>query len=776
MEKLRDKAVSSLPEETEPLDRSTDDFRCRNKRTANWLLLLSPLSAGLLAIAPLVLCLWYVATYGVDVPVYDELRFLEWLQALEKGSLHWPSLIFLQHNQHNLGLPFLVALGLSRFTNYDTHVEMFVCAACAIGSALVLSGMTVNRVSVKQHQLWLVVPMTWLACSLRQEENFLCGIGMPVAMASFFIVLTVFLLDGIKKPGLKLSFGFISGAAAMLCFSTGLVVLPLGAFQLLLSRLTLPAGERKGGYQPLICWVAFSFAVGTLYALAHSHKKYVDSYGINLDYILHHPFDIIDYFLAYLGSPLVASSSGPIPNANGDIASALGLILLGLLCVLATAIARSRPAITTQLVAPISFIVAALSVAVGTVLSRGRLGTVQATMSRYVAFSYLLVIGLYLTALTARKLSAHVRLPILGALVALIAVGSFEAVRDGVRWGDLTRNNLLLQANLLRTHSMQDWNSLKAVADPAEGGAKCDNLKNGNYTFKLADYLASKHMSVFRQPAALPLLPANYNVKINAINEYPHQFADGLCIFHVDNLQEKYLHFIGFALDHRARHPVSGLTLRLDNQVEIPLAYGLSRPDLVQALQRDSVLRAGFECSVLTSAIQPGIHSVSFRVTSPDGKSCSITPNIALLEVYDQQGKLFGKANRSVCKLDCAARMREEWKILDGHATGSKEFQVVSEHGHTKILLPDAGPVHGVCRLVKVKMVSPAPSQAQLFYLTAHDTTRNWQKSTWQATRIGENILYFMLPDFAAGQLRLDLGSAPGTYCVQEIDMRDLAS
>src|SRR5262245_11643345 len=76
-----------------------------------------------LLLAPLLLCVWFVNAFAVDLPIGDQWHCVSLLHSLYKGDISMVDLFFTQHGKHISGVPFVLMGMLAPITGYDTRVE-----------------------------------------------------------------------------------------------------------------------------------------------------------------------------------------------------------------------------------------------------------------------------------------------------------------------------------------------------------------------------------------------------------------------------------------------------------------------------------------------------------------------------------------------------------------------------------------------------------------------------------------------------------------------------
>src|SRR5277367_872541 len=98
------------------------------KRPILWVMLL----------APYLLCWIYVNTYAVNTPLSDDFTFVLLLKLLSLGQIGLFDVLDAQHNEHRVGLPYLLTLAVARLTHYNTVFNMYL-GLVFVGGALAVA-------------------------------------------------------------------------------------------------------------------------------------------------------------------------------------------------------------------------------------------------------------------------------------------------------------------------------------------------------------------------------------------------------------------------------------------------------------------------------------------------------------------------------------------------------------------------------------------------------------------------------------------------------------
>src|SRR5262245_20552122 len=149
-----------------------------------------------LVITPLLLPFLLIATLGVEMLLWDEFYYTDFVRAVREGTpwFHW---IWLQHNEHRVVPMKLVMIPNALFFHWSRTAEMYVSAVLC---CLVVLGLWRLYRRSGGSDLLLFAPVAWLTCSVSQYENLLYG----MMTCHWFTVLgIVWALVCLDDPGTK---------------------------------------------------------------------------------------------------------------------------------------------------------------------------------------------------------------------------------------------------------------------------------------------------------------------------------------------------------------------------------------------------------------------------------------------------------------------------------------------------------------------------------------------------------------------------------------------
>ncbi len=717
---------------------------------------------GLVA-APFALCLWFVERFSVDVPWGDNWMCIRMLESAAANDLSWSDVLFYQVNQHVVGVPYACMIELARLTHYDVRAGMLASAIILLAGAGLVVAMAKKRLAKGLAAPIALIPISFLACTLRHYENLLSG-QLEMLMSSSAFVLTIYLLDQVEGLSIALPLAMVSAAISTFSFGNGVLSLPIGLLLLVANLFFLKKERAPNKWLVVLVWFLFSALLLRTY-----FSSYVFQPASKPD-VSASPFNTVFYALTYLGGPLSLSF-------RPDIAAAMGSIVVVIAGVYLVFMVRARVKPQPLMIAPAMLVLYTIASDLLTSFGRAMQGPIQATSSRYVAFSYVGIAGLFMLLLVSVELPRRLRFALLAAMVAVVSVGSVMSIADGLEQGNTYRERDIKLAGLVKAYRYQDLESLSPLwVRPYIWEAR----------HRLIPFLELNRMSVFRQPQPKaswrPAFPPV--VHIDGIVSYAKESANNLYIYHVDDSKTKYLNVSGWCVDQASRRPAGGAVLCFDQSIELPAAYGLDRPEVESIFKRGSYRRSGFTATFLTDSLGPGQHTLALKVMAPDGKSYYRTAPLALLNIYDSKGAYFDHAGRLLYSLSAPKdaggagsnvgllqKLRHEI-TLDRESFYGDGLTIYSRGAHPQILLPPIEADNARGLILKLSLTAPANTRMHVAYKTASKAEYTWEQSIQREVVKGENNLFVMLPGFIAGRLRIELGNCPGTYVVHDVEIK----
>jgi hypothetical protein len=254
-------------------------------------------AAALLAGLPAVAALAYVLRFTVDVPYYDEWRFVPLVESWQAGTLRWAD-VFAQHDGHRIPVARIAVLASVHLTGWDVRAEVWAGFAFLAATALLLLRLhwrASGPATSPARRAFGALPLLLVVFSLRQWENLLGPWAVVLFGVGFFAVVAFVLVE--REPRPQLAAAACAAALASLTFTNGLLVWPVVAVQLALRSWRRGAGPAaaRDAAPWLLGWLAIAAAFCALY-FAGFDRAPVQGAG--------EPWHVAQRFLAAVGASL----------------------------------------------------------------------------------------------------------------------------------------------------------------------------------------------------------------------------------------------------------------------------------------------------------------------------------------------------------------------------------------------------------------------------------------------------------------------------------------
>jgi hypothetical protein len=576
-------------------------MRIFNRVLSSRLFYAARLSPGLKAIVILILIspslalMYYIRLFAVNVIFWDEWEVVPLFAKMTMGTLSLSDL-FSQHNEHRLFLSYLVMLGVDKLSSFDTVAESMLSwlLICFTGLLIYLSLRRRFPEQSNLSKLVLYLPISVLLFSFRQYESILWGWPVTEYISDFAVVAAFFLLEGSRKVDVRFLLAFLSGAVASFSLFNGLLVWPVGLFQVM-------AGSKKTARRRTILWGLVG--VGTFLIYFHGWVKPLPP----LNYVLSNPIVGVDYLLAIIGAPFTFDPLNAL--AYGSVILVIGVLTL-IRGLKARVLARSGLFLSLAFFGFLS--------AFATTVGRSGLGVDQALSSRYTHTMALGIIGLYLLAnFVCKKHAIHRRSFETHALLAIIVLGAIVSYHGGWQDGVSWQQSRQLSAYLLRTYQYQSGANMQTYLYPA----------SLIFIHEWASYLEQRKLNVFAETQLnVSYLPGNatqalYSVNTVTVDGTPagEPYRPGLSQIISVGAGDHTMTITGWAFDRESSRDASAVFLVLNGTTSIPALYGLERSDVAEHFRNSNLAYSGWMASFSTSVFAKGLNAVSLEIISSDG-------------------------------------------------------------------------------------------------------------------------------------------------------------
>jgi len=276
-----------------------------------------------LAAVPLLILIWVVARYAIDVPYLDQWDFAPLIDKMYQGQLTFHDL-WMQFNEHRIFFPKLIMLGLARLTHWNIRYESAVSVFLAMAVFLVLTCQirATARVFGQKQLRWALPACSLVAFSVSQYENFLWGWQLGLLLGLLASLGAILLLANPPLGWGKFAAAIALGVVATYSFANGVLVWVIG-LGLLFVIPTAAINKRMA----IATWTfAATLCVG-LYLWGYQKPEHHPQ----LTSIFNRPVLFISYVLKYIGSTCAQyGEGGVLPDRIWALVLGLaGLLVMG---------------------------------------------------------------------------------------------------------------------------------------------------------------------------------------------------------------------------------------------------------------------------------------------------------------------------------------------------------------------------------------------------------------------------------------------------------------
>ena len=378
---------------------------------------------------PLLFQIEMVRRLGVNMLIWDEFYYAPFVHLVRTGG-DWSHWILLQHNEHRMVPMKFVLAAVAAWARWNVVTEMYVSVAVV---GLTLWGLWgIYRAATGRGAL-AFLPVALLLCNPAQYFNML--IGMQIVF--YFTVLgMVWSCNLLRKNSLG---GTLQAAGwawfATFSTATGFVAWPVGLLQLIAMR----AGRAR-----ILSWCGAALACALLYFHGYANPPLEAPPGF-----VGVP-SFVRFFLAVLGGPLGGADVAWTMWVGVVVAlAAVGWLVFDL---------RRDGLRRPERAAIYALLLMGVSSAVLVTIGRANFGIDFARESRYVTFTQLAFVALYLLAV-----GSPVPRAVAGVHCALLAAGLYAVFPYGIDQGRVWRGIQQQRRAHLLTYETQPASALRDV-------------------------------------------------------------------------------------------------------------------------------------------------------------------------------------------------------------------------------------------------------------------------------------------------------------------------
>ena len=377
----------------------------------------------ILYILPVALLLWFVATFSVNVPFWDQWRLVNMFDKVGSGNASFSD-FFEVHGHHRIFFPKIIITALAFASGWNTQYEIICSVIFVVITFWFLCQIAGSKTQNKGDNLMHIANILtcMLLFSLVQHQNWLWGFTLFWFLTNLCLVMAVFFLCCNEKRscgGEQARRLFYAGTS---CF-IGSFTLAQGllAWPILIPAVFSLEGNFRLKLKRVLIWMGIFLVSCFIYSLNYNPIREPQPF-----LFLERPLLVINYFFTVLSLPLVRV---PIPSIIA------GFVLFScflFFCFYFIRITGKMPILHPEALPWLSVgsfaIISSLSITAG----RAQYGVENAIISsRYTTTSVLLIVALiHLLALFWRQNSLSNSIFSIGAVIltVIVAVNSIYVI------------------------------------------------------------------------------------------------------------------------------------------------------------------------------------------------------------------------------------------------------------------------------------------------------------------------------------------------------------
>jgi hypothetical protein len=550
----------------------------------------------LLLLLPALVCFVYIYSFGVNVPFLDEWYFLGYYKDLQLHQTNLLNILAVQHNEHRLGVAYLIELALAQMSHCNSVAQMYLFLGCRALTALLLIDLLAVAHGRGRLSLLLGLPIVMQILSIRQWENLLWGFQPCIGLACLFSVLAIWLLGKHPQIVTKVCAATLAAFLSTFSFASGLVTWPIG---IMLVNKNDSGKENYAKTTLLWCCLA-SLSIGLYLFNYHRVIDPIQAASENAP-----PLARLCFFIACLGNSIGISKTDCFLS---------GLVTIALMVATVLPIIKARPRQYFEVGAA----VALYGLACVALISLGRCGEhwERATISRYSSLTCFVFVGLYL--LNLRK--GQVR-PLMAAMIAtVILFGYTRSIITYWNIGETLRNfHESVAQTMLNWDLMSPLARLSVFREPKEIESLMQFLKQR----RLSSFALIGHEQHLTQSDRQPYL--KYRV-ISTLTGNDQNL-------HFNTKSPAKLLIAGWALEPDALKPLKAIDVIIDNQYSFPAVVGQPCPGGEKEHAIHGSTNRGFYALLSPADFIHGTHAVRLKTYYNNDKEYWESPQITVLSV-----------------------------------------------------------------------------------------------------------------------------------------------
>lgn len=391
---------------------------------------------------PVLICLIYILTFGVNVVYMDEFEYVHYLEKFLNSNLSISNL-FAQHNEPRLFFPRILYLSVAYITSVNT-VFIMICSWMVILINLFFIYLLSRRQSDNKFQSLIpFIPVAWLLFILSQWENLLWGFQICIFLCVFGFLLSLYMLNKSENLDYFLFFSLVGAIISTFSFTNGFLVWIIGLLYIIIIK--------KERNKMATAWILSFIAVCIFFFYGWVRPSQTPS----VSYILIHPIEGIKFFIINVGLPIALDQ--------------YTAIIMGSIVLLTTLIASFllfKYELFKQNINVLLILLFSLLTSISITLGRAGWGIAHAMTSRYITFTVLGIIGLYLIIVSlyfeVGQQNRNIRRFCVVFLI-ILCIGIFFGYFSGLHTGERIQNERNLMVFELINYNNVPDESLKTI-------------------------------------------------------------------------------------------------------------------------------------------------------------------------------------------------------------------------------------------------------------------------------------------------------------------------
>jgi hypothetical protein len=427
----------------------------------------------------------FVVKFGVNVPYWDEWELIDVFQKIYSNQKNWWDYIFIKHNEHLMGVPFVLNILQLLWTNANSKTLIVTGVIIQGLSFTIFSFILLEEIPKKKRALWLVLA-SLICFSLSQYKNLLWAFQTAWFLVTFLLAVTLACLHhSYKLEVLNLGRGWLALAiiAAVLASFTsfqGTIVWFAGAFYLF-GLQSYRFDNFFTSITPRI-WIAAALLAGICFVTVWCMNFGV-AHGGNFSI-----FSIFSIFYIFFGIHGTFFGDGGV----------FGVAIFGfvMVCFILLSLAKVFLSANKRIYAlPVSMIVFGVFFVALISIGRAKFGIGAARDPHYNAYTLISYVGVLSIFMTTDPVVIRRKFLKVGnfLLPSIIVIATFASTYDAVLHGI-------------------DWRESQGIAAEALLGYKgqsdllLTNLVYGDAVLvkRLAEFMETNQLGVFGDPKAIP--------------------------------------------------------------------------------------------------------------------------------------------------------------------------------------------------------------------------------------------------------------------------------